>query len=465
MQRRIFLATAVVVMVTLAVGIGAALVIRSRVASSAAQELARQARATAEVIEERLTDVRFRPGDNPGAEISRYRSVLERSLLRAQRLGGHDIVEAALTIGNRQIPINEPLVLLPLVPPEVTEGEVVSVEVGGEPMLVVVERLEGRVGTLTVAIGRSEPILPAGLITVPLVVALAVGAALTVALGIWFGRSLSRRLRSLEAAALAVGDGEFDTRSPVEGTDEIAAVARAFNTMTEQLQDVRLRERQFLMSVSHDLRTPLTTISGYAEALDAGDIPVSDLPRVAGILSTQTDQLSRLVEDVMLLARIEAHEYTIRPEPVDVSALVTGLSGSFGERAQSASIAIATHGDESGDRLVDPDRLAQVLSNLIENALRYTPDGGEIEIGLGATPEAVDISVRNSGPGIAPTDVPRVFDRLYVAERYRAVRPAGSGLGLAIVAQIVEAMGGSVSCTSDPATGTAFVVKLPTQRL
>jgi two-component system sensor histidine kinase BaeS len=464
-QRRIFLATALVVVVTLMVGIGAAFVIRNRVASSAADELARQARATAEVIEERLTDVQFRPGDNPGAELNRYRSVLQRSLLRAEKLGGHDIVEAALTVRDRQIPINEPLVLLPLVPDDVAEGEVVTVDVGGEPMLVVVEKLEGRVGTLTVAIGRSQPILQTGLITVPLVVALAVAAVLTIALGVWFGRSLSRRLRNLETAALAVGEGQLDTRSPVEGSDEIAAVAVAFNTMTEQLQDVRTREREFLMSVSHDLRTPLTTIRGYAEALDGGDIPESDLPRVAGILNAQTDQLSRLVEDVMLLARIEAHEYTIRPEPVDVAALVGGVSGTFVARAEGSSIAFEIMCDDSGDRLVDPDRLSQVLSNLIENALRYTPDGGEIGIGTASAPGAVEIFVRNSGPGIAPSDVSRVFDRLYVAERYRAIRPAGSGLGLAIVSEVVEAMGGTVRCSSDPMAGTEFRMTFPTQRL
>ena len=465
MQRRILLATAAVVLITLTVGIGAALVIRSRVSESAADELARQARATAEVVEERLSDVQFRPGDNPGAELNRYRNVLQRSLLRAGKLGGHDVVEAALTVRDRVIPINDPLVLLPLVPPGTPEGEVVSIDVNGEPMLVVVERLEGEAGTLTVAIGRTEPILPAGLVTVPLVIALAVGAALTVALGIWFGRSLSRRLRSLEAAALAVGEGEFDTRSSVDGSDEIAAVAVAFNTMTEQLQDVRLREREFLMSVSHDLRTPLTTIRGYAEALDAGDIPGSDLPRVARILNVQTDHLSRLVEDVMLLARIEAHEYTIRPEPVDISALVTGSADMFRSRAEVSGIALTIDCQATGDRLVDPDRLSQVLANLIENALRYTPDDGAIHVGVDATPHGVEIVVRNSGPGIEPSDMARVFDRLYVAERYRAVRPAGSGLGLAIVAEIAEGMGATVGCASDPTAGTTFTVSLSTQRL
>jgi len=464
-QRRILLATTVVVVVALIVGIAAALVIRQRVASSAEDELARQARVTAEVIEERLTDVQFRPGDNPRIELNRYRSLLQNSLVRAGKLGGHDVVEATLTVRDRVIPINDPLVLLPLMPDHVREGEVVTVDVEGQPMLVVVEELEGRAGTLTVAIGRSQPILAAGLFTVPLVIALVVGAVLTISLGVWFGRSLTRRLRNLESAALAVGDGEFDTRSPVDGSDEIAAVAVAFNTMTEQLQDVRVREREFLMGVSHDLRTPLTTIRGYAEALDGGAIPDSDLPRVSGILSAQTDQLSRLVEDVMLLARIEAHEYSIRPEPVDVSALVKGLSMSFASRAERSTITFETECDESGVRLVDPDRLSQVLSNLIENALRYTPDDGEIKVGLKASSGAVSVSVWNSGPGIAEADVPRVFDRLYVADRYRAVRPAGSGLGLAIVAQLIEAIGGSVVCESDPADGTTFTVRLPTERL
>jgi len=352
-----------------------------------------------------------------------------------------------------------------LLPDDVGDGDVVTIDLEGERLLVAVEVVEAPPTTLTVAIARSQPLIAKALVTVPVAIAVVVGAALTVALGVWFGRSLSRRLKGLENAAHAVGAGDLEARSDVEGHDEIAAVSVAFNSMTEQLGAVRTREREFLMAVSHDLRTPLTTIRGYAEALDAGDIEPNDLARVAGVLNAQADQLSRLVEDVMLLGRLEARQFTMRPEPVDIAALVGGVASAFERAARESNVHAIVEAHEAGDRMVDPDRLTQVLSNLIENALRYTPEMGTINVKLESHREEFDITVHNTGPGIATGDLPRVFDRLYVAERYRALRPSGSGLGLAIVAELVDAMGGSVRCESDAMTGTSFVVVLPAVRL
>jgi signal transduction histidine kinase len=465
MQRRIVLATAIVAVITLVVGIGALLAIRSAVETRAETELGRQAEVAAAQIEEDLDRLNFRPSENPGAPLARYRAELERSLGRVASLGGHDIVEATIAVGRREIPITNPLVLLPLLPEDVDDGDVVTVDVDGQPMLVAVEVVESPLVTLTVAIGRSQPLIAAALVTVPVAIAVGVGAALIIGLGTWFGRSLSRRLSGLEDAATAVGGGDLEARSVVEGSDEIAAVAVAFNSMTEQLQAVRTREREFLVSVSHDLRTPLTTIKGYAEALDAGDIETDDLARVAGVLNTQADQLSRLVEDVMLLGRLEARHYTMRPEPVDIAALVKGVSDGFARGAKVLSVAVEVDAKEAGDRMVDPDRVTQILSNLIENALRYTPEMGSITISLASDQAEFRVAVHNTGPGIAAKDVPRVFDRLYVAERYRALRPSGSGLGLAIVAELVEAMGGTIRCESDEIEGTEFQVTVPEARI
>ncbi len=280
MQRRIIIATAVVAVTTLLIGLAAVLVIRRGIDNRAEQELRRQAAVTAAQIEEDLERLEFRPGANPGVAVARYRNELVRSLNRAENLGGHDLVEGSISVGERQIPITQPLVLIPLLPPGTGDGDVVTVEVDGERMLVAVEVLDAQRSTLTIAIGRSQPLLATAVVTIPVAIAVGVGAVLTIALGIWFARSLSRRLHGLETAATAVGDGDFDARAEVDGTDEIAAVAEAFNSMTSQLQSVRNREREFLMSVSHDLRTPLTTIRGYAEALDAGDIAAEDLAKV-----------------------------------------------------------------------------------------------------------------------------------------------------------------------------------------
>ena len=465
MQKRIVLATAIVAIVTLIVGIGALLVIRAAVETRAETELGRQAEVAAAQIEEDLERLNFRPAENPGAPLARYRAELERSLRRVASLGGHDIVEATIAVGQRETPITEPLVLIPLLPGNIDDGDVVTVDFEGKPTLVAIEVVETPLVTLTVAIGRSQPLIAAALVTVPVAIAVGIGAVLIIGLGTWFGRSLSRRLRGLEDAAASIGGGNLEARSVVEGDDEIAAVAIAFNSMTEQLQAVREREREFLMSVSHDLRTPLTTIKGYAEALDAGDVEIDDLARVAGVLNTQADQLSRLVEDVMLLGRLEARHYTMRPEPVDIAALVRGVSDGFAQGAKSLSVVVAVDAKEAGDRMVDPDRVTQILSNLIENALRYTPEMGAITISLVANVDEFRVIVHNTGAGIAQKDVPRVFDRLYVAERYRALRPSGSGLGLAIVAELVEAMGGTIHCESDETDGTAFEVTVQAGRI
>lgn len=465
MQRRIILATAIVALITVVVGVVTLVVIRRAVETRAQDELRRQAQVAAVQIDEDLERLNFRPGDNPGAPLARYRAELERSLQRAKNLGGHDIVEATITVGQRETPISQPLILVPLLPEDVRDGDVVRVQVEGGTMLVAIEVVEAPLVTLTVAIGRSQPLIRAAVVTIPIAIAVGVGAALTIGLGVWFGRSLSTRLRGLEEAAMAVGHGDLEVRSEVAGDDEIAAVAVAFNSMTEQLHAVREREREFLMSVSHDLRTPLTTIKGYAEALDAGDVETRDLERVAGVLNTQADQLSRLVEDVMLLGRLEARHYTMRPEPVDVGALVRGVGDGFAHGAKAMSIAVSVDAEDEGDRLIDPDRVTQILSNLVENAVRYTPEMGSITISLVGRDDEFQIAVHNSGPGMAERDVPKVFDRLYVAERYRAIRPSGSGLGLAIVSELVEAMGGAVHCESHETNGTTFRVVVPAGRL
>jgi signal transduction histidine kinase len=155
----------------------------------------------------------------------------------------------------------------------------------------------------------------------------------------------------------------------------------------------------------------------------------------------------------------------MRPEPVDIGSLVAGVTDVFGRAASEVSVSLVLDAQDTGDRLMDPDRVTQILSNLIENALRYTPEMGVITVGVTAPSDEVTFVVHNTGPGIAEQDLPRVFDRLYVAERYRAIRPSGSGLGLAIVAELVEAMGGAVTCISDDPEGTTFTITIPAERL
>jgi two-component system sensor histidine kinase BaeS len=262
-------------------------------------------------------------------------------------------------------------------------------------------------------------------------------------------------------ASRRLSGGDLSARAEVEGDDELSEVAHAFNEMAARLAEVKAREREFLLAVGHDLRTPLTTISGYAEALADAAADPEETRRIGGVLEGETTRLRRLIEDVMLLARLDSAEFTLRPEPVDVAAHLSEVLEGFRPRAERARVRLAADLEADGLRLVDPDRLAQVVGNLVENALRYTPEAGEVRVTARVEGERLEVEVSDTGPGIDAEDLPRIFERFYVARKYRGVRPEGSGLGLSIVQRLVAAMGGEVSADSTPGEGTTVRVVLP----
>ncbi|MFZ0492335.1 MAG: HAMP domain-containing sensor histidine kinase [Acidimicrobiia bacterium] len=277
-------------------------------------------------------------------------------------------------------------------------------------------------------------------------------------------RLLSGRLASrgakLADAARRIAGGDVTARAGLEGTDEVAEIASAFDEMADRLEATQTSEREFLLSVGHDLRTPLTTIGGYAEALEEGGLDEASLARVGGVVSNETRRLRRLIEDLIMLARLDGNEFTLRPEDVDVGAHLWGVAEAFHSRAEADGLRFSVRSEETGTMQVDPDRLAQIAGNLIENALRYTPEAGMVEFRVSPTGGGVVLEVADSGPGIEPEDLPHVFERFFVSHRYRGERPEGSGLGLSIVHRLVTAMGGTVDVTSD-AGGTTFRVELP----
>ena len=457
MRARIVVATLAVVTITAIIGVMLILTIRVSIQRSAESELLRQATVTARLIQEDLGEIDVAAGRVSREEFRSYRAALGRSLDRARDLGGHDLVEASLRVDGRVLPIG----LAPTVAVDsLTRNEVSIVPTSEGNLLVAVEEIEVDGAAVTVWIGRAEPLFPSGVVVWALLVALSAGAVLSIVLAGWFVRSLSRRLGSIGDAATAISAGDLTARAGDGGDDEIGRLAATFDAMADELQAARRREREFLMSVGHDLRTPLTTIRGYAEALDDGVVPAEDVDDVAAVLHRQTDLLSRLVEDVMLLARLESSEFTLRPEPVDVAALVAGIVEAYRARAVYAEVSLTFEPEGTVLVELDPDRFAQVATNLLDNALRYTPAGGSIVVALEALGDTIRIGVSNSGTVIAPDDLPHVFERLYVADRYRSVRPAGSGLGLAIVDDLVRAMGGTVTCVSDPRIGTRFEVTI-----
>lgn len=419
-------------------------------------ELFRQAEAAGRLIETQIADLPLR-------EIPRSTF---RLLEEVRLVGGHDFVEAALIGRGIYRPLLDDPALLPQLPELSSDRRIFEVEVAGEPVLaaarlVDVVQTDNATLRLLVVIGRSDPLLDPATVTRPLLLAVLVGAIAAVAIAVGVARRFGRRVERLAQAAAGLASGDPSVRAPAEGDDEIARLGEAFNEMAERLFAARTREREFLMSVGHDLRTPLTTIRGYAEALDAGTVRSDDLARVAGVLHRQTDRLSRLIEDLMLLARLEAREFTLRPEEVDLTAHLREVVEAHRPRAVAAGVSLESDLSEVGRVMLDPDRVSQILGNLIDNALRYTPDSGRVAVSLRDRGRAVAIEVADTGTGIEPEDLPRVFERLYVSQKYRPLRAEGSGLGLSIVRELVSALGGEATAASTPGRGTTVTVVLP----
>ena len=314
---------------------------------------------------------------------------------------------------------------------------------------------------LAILVARQTAFVDIGRVLRGMLMAFGVATLLSAVFSRVLARRITRRLDGLATASAALAAGDVTARAPVQGDDEVTEVARSFNDMAKQLEDLHVHEREFLMSVGHDLRTPLTTIAGYAEVLEEGNLADGETGRIAGVLANETSLLRRLVEDLMLLARLEAHEFTLEEEEVDVAAHIWEVVDAFGPRAEVAHVKLEHNIETTGKVTTDPDRLAQILGNLIENALRYTPEAGTVTVNLRPVGAEVEMTVTDTGSGIDPGDIPKVFEKFYVARHYRRVRPEGSGLGLSIVKQLVDALGGRVAVTSDLNVGTTVWVRLP----
>jgi two-component system sensor histidine kinase BaeS len=294
------------------------------------------------------------------------------------------------------------------------------------------------------------------------VLAAAVVLLIAAVVGDRLGRRITRPLRAAEAVTRQIAAGDLAAQVPLphRGDPELASLAASINTMAETLARSKGMERQFLMSVSHDLRTPLTSIRGFAEAIAEGAAP--DNQRAAEVIASEARRLERLVKDLLDLARVDVRRFSLDLRPVDVSEVVCDTGEGF--RPQAEELGLRLEFQAGPARAIgawaDPDRLAQVVANLVENALKYAR--GQVVVGVAATEHGAVIWVDDDGPGIAPEDLPQVFDRLFVSSR-RPARQVGTGLGLAIVAELVSAMGGTVRAESPTVRGggTRMVVTLP----
>ncbi len=286
-----------------------------------------------------------------------------------------------------------------------------------------------------------------------LLIASGAAALLAAAVAALLARRLTRPLRRLGAAAGELAEGRHPEPVPAVGTEELDDLAESFNRMAAQLALARDAERAVLLSVSHDLRTPLTSIRGYAEGIEDGTVE----PREAAVVvGREAERLERLVGDLLALARLRQGVLEVRSEPVDLAAVAREAEERLRPRAAAAGVTVTVEGADA-PATADHGRTLQVVSNLLENAIRVSPEGGTV--GVEARPG--EVRVGDQGPGIPEEEIPRAFERFHLRARAGHGSPAGAGLGLAIVRELTEAMGGSVAVENLPARGARFTVRLP----
>jgi two-component system sensor histidine kinase BaeS len=290
--------------------------------------------------------------------------------------------------------------------------------------------------------------------TVAFAIAAAVGAAIAAIAAFLLARAVSRPIERVSDASLALAAGERPGRLPVTGSTEVANLAASFNKLAEDLDRARDAERTFLLSVSHELKTPLAAIRGHGEALLDG---VMTVQKAAGVVVAESKRLERLVRDLLDLARLNQRSFSVHPREVDLDAVVAQAVSRHEPESARVGVALLDGTNGSSPAVADPDRALQVLSNLIENALRSTPAGGSVTVA--ARPG--ELVVSDTGPGIAADELPHAFERFFLYSRYASNRAVGTGLGLAIVKELTEAMNGTVAVTSEPGHGTTFTVHLP----
>jgi signal transduction histidine kinase len=298
--------------------------------------------------------------------------------------------------------------------------------------------------------------------------------ALLVSIGIawWLASTITRPMVQITRASEEMARGNFDPHLTLPDTgDEVGRLSQAFTAMAREVARSHRTMRDLLTNVSHDLRTPLTSISGFAGALVDGTVSGAEGAREAGrIIGEEAERMRRLVEDLLYLGHIESGDLSLQRDQVDLAEIARATQARFLFRAQESGIAFTVQAPSPVPIMGDPHRLGQVLDNLIENAFKYTPPTGGVTVSVTREPEGplrpprgvamAVLTVHNTGSYIPPAEAERVFERFYQIDKARAGR-RGSGLGLAIAREIVQAHRGRIELRSSPQTGTSFIVRIP----
>ncbi len=289
----------------------------------------------------------------------------------------------------------------------------------------------------------------------------AVGAGVFSSFLLW--RTIINPLRQVADSSQRIADGRFDERVnvPESSGEAMEKLVTSFNQMTATLEEIEQQRVVLLGNIAHELRTPLTGLKGYLEGLLDGLFPANE--ETFAWMTQEVDRLGRLVDDIQHLSRIESGQFSLDFQPVDVQLLVQRVVAQLQVQAQSKQIGLHL-ASASGEVLVqaDADRTAQILINLVGNAIRYTPEGGYVKVTVEENGRFAEISVQDNGIGIPPEALPYLFERFYRVDQSRARASGGSGIGLTISRHLVWAMGGELTAVSDgPDQGSCFTFTLP----
>lgn len=332
---------------------------------------------------------------------------------------------------------------------------------GRSPMSFAAQRISTDRGQFLAVIGRQVRFGDALMGGPRFIIGAVIAIAISILIALWLSRRLDRPLNEMAAATGAMARGDFSHRVNVPREAELARLALSINSMGEQISRARARERSLLMNVSHDLRTPLTAIRGYAEALSDGILPDRDAEtHAAEVIVSEAARLERLVADLLDLARLDAGEFALRFSEVDLVEVLNGIREVWGPRIAEAGQILKVEVPKEIVIRTDGDRVVQIVGNLLENSMNHTSEGGEISVALEPASAGAWLQISDSGSGIPADDLPHIFERLYVG-RSADMTKAGTGLGLAIVSQLVAALGGTIDVQSTLGEGTEVNIWLP----
>ena len=292
---------------------------------------------------------------------------------------------------------------------------------------------------------------------------LAAGLATLVAVILTYviSRSITRPLREMSALARRIAAGDFGRRVAVAGDAELSDLAASLNHMARQLGELEKTRREFIANVSHELRSPLTSMRGFIQGILDGTVSAADRERYLKLAFSETERLSGLIDDLLDLTALDAGAGELKFSPVDLGEVVQAVGTQFEPQARARRVALACDGAGPVAVRADAARLKQILINLVDNALRYTPADGQVRLAWRRAAAWGEVEVRDTGPGIPDADLPHIWDRFYRVDKARTRTRGGTGLGLAIVKRLVEAHNGEVDARSVPGTGAAFTVRLP----